>query len=204
MRTGGNYIMLNRLFILLIGIAFVVNANGQKHLYKDVDINSVFKEFDTPVYLLLPVSIKGELNELCILSTDLRIYLKGCGVYDENIEGLIRDVYKGKRIFEGEELGELSYARIDAEYYNENFRDSDLEELLNKYVKLGSLRGYDKSASIKSEISKYEKEGRSLIKYLILNNFLIVGDGYGHGLYIYDLNKGKTKIPLNKKSEDAK
>ena len=186
-------------FVILIYLTCSLGCASQNRLYKNVDINSVFKEFETPVYLLFPVSINGELNELCIQSKDLSIYLKGCGVYGENIEDLIRNVYKGKRVFEGQELGELSYARIDDKYYNENFRDSDLEELLKKYVKLGSLREYDKSASIKSEISKYRKEGRSLIKYLILNNFLVVPDGYGHGLNIYDLNKGKTKIPFEEK-----
>ncbi len=185
--------MKTKLLILLIGIAFLgcVSQNG---LYKNVDIEVVLR--DNSMHILFPVYIDGEKYELCLLGEDLNYYLKNQGVYEENIKDLIRDVYMGKKIFKGNDIGNKSYAIINNEYYNKHFKDADLQKVLKKYVKTDSFREFDKSISIKNTINSASIEGQSLTKYLILNNFLVAEGGYGHGLYIYDLNKGKTRIPL--------
>jgi len=172
------------------------SCTSQKQLYKGVDVNHTLKNGSISVHILFPVFIKNQKYELCLLVEDLIYYLKKQGVYEDNIKDLIRDVYKGKKIFEGNNMGNRSYAIVDNEYYNKYFQDADLQEVLKKYVNPDSFREFDKSINIKNTINSSSKEGHSLTKYLILNNFLVSESGYGPNLYIYDLNKGKTRIPL--------
>ena len=80
-------------------------------------------------------------------------------------------------------------------FYYYNFGDVELQEILKKYVDLSREQNHKSKGYIPPKKVSEQHEIISLIKYLILNNFDVSDAGYSHGLNIFDLSKGKTRIP---------
>ena len=179
------------IFICLISC---FSCSSQKQLYKGVDIDMILKEDSEDSFVLFPVFINGVKYEICNPLSYLKKYLRTEGVKSENIEQLIRDVYSGKRIFEGTDIGKFSYNIINEKNYADNFRDADLQVILKKYMRFDYRYDDDKLAIMKP--LSYGKLWNSLTKYYILNNFSVKNDSFGHDMEIEDLNKGKTRLPL--------
>ena len=149
------------------------------------------------IELLVHSEYMGNEVELCLNAGGFIDYLKREeNMNYDNIFQLIKELFEGGRLFQmtPKRAEHFKHTIIDLEYYKANFSNVDLSTLIKRYFSK-STSHYNGNNSKFYDDSRNPKETRSLIKYLIMNDFEVSTGSYSGGYDVVDLTRnGRLEI----------